>query len=104
NENGYEAFAPYSHLLGYSDPDWIYGWQNNFKYKNFSLSLSFDGRLGGLIYSTTNQKMWWGGQAPGTVNKYRVDANEGKSTYVAPGVVVASGDVTYDAHGNIVKD
>src|SRR5699024_5181958 len=38
NENGYEAFAPYSHLLGYSDPDWIYGWQNNFKYKNFSLS------------------------------------------------------------------
>lgn len=104
NSNGYEAYDPYAHFFGYSDPDWIYGWQNTFTYRNLSISLSFDGRIGGFIYSTTNQKMWWGGTAPGTVTKYRDDANEDKSTYVAPGLVVTSGNVTYDSHGNITSD
>lgn len=104
SSNGYEAYDPYNHSIGNSDPSWIYGWQNTFRYKDFSLSISFDGRLGGLIYSTTNQKMWWGGTSPGTVNKYRDDANNGNSTYVGPGVVVASGNVSYDSHGNITSD
>ncbi|HTI12829.1 MAG TPA: SusC/RagA family TonB-linked outer membrane protein [Puia sp.] len=102
--NGMQATDPYARFFGYGAPDWIYGWQNTFTYKNISLSFSFDGRLGGLIYSTTNQKMWWGGTAPGTVTKYRDDANAGNSTYVGPGVVVASGEATYDSHGNITSD
>jgi len=104
SSNGFEAYDPYYHSMGNSDPAWIYGWQNTFSYKGFSLNISFDGRLGGLIYSTTNQKMWWGGTSPGTVNKYRDDANNGNSTYVGSGVVVASGNVTYDSHGNILTD
>ncbi len=104
SSNGFEAYDPYYHAIGNSDPAWIYGWQNTFSYKNFSLNLSFDGRLGGMIYSTTNQKMWWGGTSPGTVNKYRDDANNGNSTYVGQGVVVTSGAPTYDSHGNIVAD
>lgn len=94
----------YGYKLGYADPDWIYGFQNNFTYHNFQLSFSLDGRLGGLIYSSTNQKMWWGGTALGTVTKYRDDAIEGKNTYVGPGVVITEGSVTYDDHGNILKD
>jgi hypothetical protein len=104
NSNGMQATAEYAQPFGYGAPDWFYGWQNTFSYKNFTLSFSFDGRLGGLIYSTTNQKMWWGGTAPGTVNKFRDDANAGNSTYVGPGVVVTSGDVTYDNYGNITSD
>jgi TonB-linked SusC/RagA family outer membrane protein len=104
NSNGMQAYDPYARYFGNDDADWIYGWQNTFTYKNFSLSFSFDGRLGGLIYSTTNQKMWWGGTAPGTVNQFRDDANAGQNTYVGPGVVVASGNVQYDSHGNIVSD
>lgn len=104
NNNGMQAYADFAQPFGYGAPDWFYGWQNTFAYKNFTLSFSFDGRLGGLIYSTTNQKMWWGGTAPGTVNKYRDDANAGNSTYVGPGVVVTSGDVTYDNYGNITSD
>lgn len=104
NSNGMQAYAPYEQYFGNEDPDWIYGWQHTFTYKNLSLSFSFDGRLGGLIYSTTNQKMWWGGTARGTVNQFRDDANEGKSTYVGPGVIVASGDVQYDSHGKIISD
>lgn len=48
--------------------------------------------------------MWWGGTAKGTVNSYRDDANDGKSTYVGPGVVVTEGSVSYDAYGNIISD
>jgi hypothetical protein len=56
------------------------------------------------MYSTTNQKMWWGGTHPGTVNQFRDDANNGLATYVADGVVVAEGSVEYDAQGNIIDD
>lgn len=104
NTNGYEAYDPYGHFYGWSDPDWIYGWQNMFSYKDFTLSFSLDGRLGGLIYSTTNQKMWWGGQAPETVNHYREDSYQGNDTYIAPGVVVSSGSIEYDSHGNVLSD
>jgi hypothetical protein len=48
--------------------------------------------------------MWWGGSAKGTVTQYRDDANEGRSTFVGPGVVVESGNVTYDNYGNITSD
>jgi TonB-linked SusC/RagA family outer membrane protein len=104
NTNGMQAYDPYAQFYGHDDPDWIYGWQNTFTYKNLSLCFSLDGRLGGLIYSTTNQKMWWGGTARGTVNHFRDEANAGQNTYVGPGVVVASGDVEYDSHGNIISD
>lgn len=104
NSNGFQATSPYGQAFGKGAPDWIYGWQNTFAYKNVSLRFSFDGRLGGLIYSTTNQKMWWGGTAPGTVNQYRDDANAGKATYVGPGVIVTGGNVTYDSYGNITSD
>ncbi|MFD2888272.1 SusC/RagA family TonB-linked outer membrane protein [Chitinophaga cymbidii] len=104
NSNGMQAYTPIGQYFGHSDADWIYGVQNTFKYKDFSLSFSIDGRLGGLIYSTTNQKMWWGGTAKGTVTSYRDDANAGQNTYVGPGVVVTGGSVEYDAHGNITSD
>jgi TonB-linked SusC/RagA family outer membrane protein len=104
NSNGMQAYTPFGQYFGDRDPDWIYGWQNTFTYKNLSLTFSVDGRLGGLIYSTTNQKMWWGGTAKGTVTPFRDDANAGNSTYVGPGVVVTSGNVEYDSYGNIVSD
>ncbi|WP_407483102.1 SusC/RagA family TonB-linked outer membrane protein [Elizabethkingia meningoseptica] len=105
-EKGYpvNSKSPYPAFMGYSDPDWTYGFSNNFSYKNFSLSLLFDGRIGGTMYSTTNQKMWWGGIAPGTVNQYRDDANAGKNTYIAPGVKVISGAITYDEKGRVTSD
>ncbi|ACU64192.1 SusC/RagA family TonB-linked outer membrane protein [Chitinophaga pinensis] len=91
-------------FVGNSDPDLIYGLENSFSYGNFTLRFLVDGRLGGLMYSTTNQKMWWGGTHPGTVNQFRDDANDNKSTFVGKGVVVTSGQATYDADGNIVSD
>lgn len=102
--NGFPKWDNFTRYIGNDDPDWIYGLENTLTYKNLSLRFLLDGRIGGLIYSTTNQKMWWGGTHPGTVNGYRDDANEGKATYVGNGVVVTSGSVTYDANGNINAD
>lgn len=104
NSNGFPKTDPFSRFVGYDEPDWTYGIENAFTYKNFNLRFLFDGRLGGKIYSTTNQKMWWGGTHPGTVNHYRDEANAGEATYVGEGVVVVSGEVKYDGQGNISED
>jgi len=104
NANGFPLNDNFKRFVGNQDPDWIYGIENSFSYKNFSLRFLVDGRLGGMIYSTTNQKMWWGGTSPGTVNQFRDDANAGKSTYVGKGVVVTGGTVSYDANGDITSD
>ena len=103
-ENGYPVSDPYSRFIGYNEPDLTYGISNTISYKNVSLSFLFDGRLGGLMYSTTNQKMWWGGTSPGTVNQYRDDANNGESTFIGNGVKVVGGNVSYDVNGNILND
>lgn len=102
--NGMPLPDPFVRRRGNSDPDWVFGFQNKFTYKNLSLSASLDGRIGGLIYSSTNQKMWWGGTHPGTVNAHRDAANNGEATYTGPGVVVVEGNVEYDTEGNIVSD
>ena len=102
--NGMPISNPYSTYRGHEVSDWVYGLQTKFSYKNLSLSASVDGRIGGLMYSTTNQKMWWGGTHTGTVNQFRDDANYGNSTYVVPGVVVVSGQAEYDDYGIILSD
>jgi hypothetical protein len=102
--NGFPLNDNFSRFIGNEAPDWTYGIENTFNYKSFTLKFLVDGRLGGLMYSTTNQKMWWGGTHPGTVNQYRIDANAGKATFVGDGVVVTSGTATYDAKGNITSD
>ncbi|MBI1770213.1 MAG: SusC/RagA family TonB-linked outer membrane protein [Bacteroidetes bacterium] len=104
NSNGFPIDDPYTRKLGYSNANFIFGLHNTFSYKNLTLNISFDGRVGGLMYSATNQKMWWGGTHPGTVNQYRDDANRGLATYVARGVTVVEGAVQYDEEGNILSD
>ena len=103
-ENGLPVNDPYARFIGYDEPDLTYGISNQLKYKNITLSFLFDGRLGGLMYSTTNQKMWWGGTSKGTVNQFRDDANNGENTYIGEGVVVTGGTVSYDVNGAIVED
>lgn len=103
-ENGLPVNDPYDRFIGYDEPDLTYGISSQVTYKNFTLSFLFDGRLGGLMYSTTNQKMWWGGTSKGTVNQFRDNANKGENTYIGEGVVVTGGTVSYDVNGAIVED
>lgn len=102
--NGFPLNDTFSRFVGNQDPDWTYGIENTISFKDFTLKFLVDGRIGGMMYSTTNQKMWWGGTNPGTLNQYRIDANANLSTFVGQGVVVTSGTATYDAFGNITSD
>ncbi|MEP3390346.1 MAG: SusC/RagA family TonB-linked outer membrane protein [Reichenbachiella sp.] len=103
-ENGSRLLDPFLRNLGYDDADWVFGVQQTFRFKDFSLGISADGRIGGKIVSTTNQEMHWSGTHPNTVIPEREDAINGISSYVDPGVVVVDGSVTYDENGNITAD
>lgn len=60
-------------FMGYSTPDWIWGFSNSFKYKEFTLDISFDGCVGGVIYNRTEQSMWHSGAHIDSDNQWRYD-------------------------------
>lgn len=92
-------------ILGYKDPKCLLGWVNNFKYKNFDLSISLDGRIGGHMFSWTEQAMWHSGAHPDSDNQWRyAEVVEGKQNYIGQGVKVVSGSVTYDPFGKVLED
>lgn len=94
-----------SRLYGYSSPNWFWGFTNQFQYKDFALSFSFDGRIKGLSYSTTNALLWQTGAHPDsdTPERYEEVVN-GNRTFIGPGVKIVSGSVTYDSYGQITSD
>lgn len=95
----------YKTVMGYSDPKFIVGWNNAFKYKAFDLNISLDGRIGGLMYSWTEQALWHSGAHPETDNVWRYDeVVNGKKNYVGQGVMVTSGSATYDPYGKVIED
>lgn len=92
-------------VMGYKDPKCYLGWTNKFSYKNIDLSISIDGRIGGLMYSWTEQAMWNSGAHPDSDNQWRYDeVVNGKQNYVGQGVKVVSGSASYDPYGNVLED
>jgi hypothetical protein len=97
--------SQYSSLVGYTDPDLEYGLANTFRYKDFTLSINFDGRIGGKSWANTEYYMYETGAHPDTDNQWRYDeVVNGLKNYVADGVKVVSGEVKYDQYGRIVSD
>lgn len=102
---GLPRASKYQTVAGFNEADFIWGWSNSFSYKQFSLNLSFDGRVGGITHSVTDQAMWNSGSHPDSDNEYRYDmVVNGKSNYIGQGVKVESGSVDYDSYGNITRD
>lgn len=104
HSNGFPVLDTNLSVQGYTRPDYVWAFINNFKYKDFSLSLSFDGRVGGTFHSRTNQSLWNSGAHPDSVNQFREAATNGINNYVAPGVVVTSGELIRDEKGETVSD
>lgn len=91
--------------VGNTSPDLVWGITNTFRYKNWTMSFTVDGRVGGLSFSRTHQMLWNSGSHIDTDNAYRYDeVVNGKNTYVGKGVKVVSGEVKRDADGNILED
>lgn len=53
--------------IGNFNPDFLIGWSNNFRYKNFSLSFLIDGRVGGEIVSGTDAYLTYFGVSDATL-------------------------------------
>lgn len=103
--NGMPVKMKYNSPGYYEQPDWIWGIVNDFKYKDFTLSFTFDGRVGGYGYNQTTQAMWNSGSHPYSDNEWRYDeVVNGKKNYIGNGVKVVSGSVKYDSYGQILED
>lgn len=104
--NGRIAKSGYDSVFGYSDPDWLWGVNATLKYKDFSLFLSVDGVVGGLMTTRTESYMWVSGGHPDSLTPERAldVATPGSANYIGDGVKIVSGTVTYDAVGNITSD
>ena len=104
--NGLPVYSSYYSLAGYADPDWIWGISSSLNFKNLTLFVSADGRVGGLAQTTTEMYMWYSGNHPNSVTdeRYLDQATTGSKNYIGEGVKVIAGDVTYDTYGNITSD
>lgn len=65
-------------VIGDANPDWTYGFNNTFKYKNIDLSINFRGVVGNDIYNNTAAEFSYVSQTPG-VNVLRSALNTGSS-------------------------
>jgi hypothetical protein len=101
-------------FLGFVNPDYTFGINNKFSYKNLSLSFQFDGRVGGVIYDQIYHDGMNGGTSiestQGLIGAARyqewLSTNGGTigqtAKYVGPGVKIVSGTPTY-AGGQITN-
>jgi TonB-linked SusC/RagA family outer membrane protein len=104
--NGMPKLSDYLTLYGSYNPDWVWGWTNRIRYRNFHLAFSFDGRVGGLMFNSIEQYLMLSGRSIDTDTQWRyeevVDGN--RTPYVGEGVRIVSGSVQYDDVGNITDD
>lgn len=97
-----------SQYLGNANPDFVFGLNNKFTYKNVSLSILFDGRIGGKIINYTQQQTYRGGRHIGTTQGIFAAARPqdalGVKAFVGQGVVVSNGvAIKYDANGKVTN-
>ncbi len=102
-------------LLGYANPDFAFGITNHFTYKNFSLNIQFDGRIGGKTYDFTYYHAANGGTAIETATgafgvarlaEWNSTAEGTKSAtpaYVGQGVIITGGTPVYGPGGVITN-
>lgn len=89
----------------YRDPDWVWGFSNTLKWKDFTLMLSFDGRVGGQNDNDSDWDMWRTGSHPDSDNQWRYDeVVNGLHNYVGTGVKIVDGTIQYDYDGRVLSD
>jgi len=104
--NGRIKKAAYDTNFGWKAPDFIWGINSTLKYKDFSLFVSFDGVVGGIMNTRTESYMWQSGGHPDALTDIRAldVATPGSQNYIGDGVMIVSGTVEFDQVGNITSD
>ena len=100
---------------GYALPKLVWGANSSMSYKNFSLNLQFDGRLGGIVVNQIERQTYRGGRNYETAENNlkdvnglgmydaRVNDSKGVKSWVGAGVTIVSGTPIYDDNGMITN-
>ncbi|MFV0554943.1 MAG: SusC/RagA family TonB-linked outer membrane protein [Mangrovibacterium sp.] len=102
--DGMPIFDEYKANVGNYDPDWRFGFQNTFKIKNWKVNMDIDGAIGGLLISTTHQKLWWAGKHENSTKYRDEEYATGAPVFVPNAVVVTGGTLSRDVNGNVSSD
>ncbi len=104
--SGRPMVSPVPQYLGNLNPDFVWGLTNKFSYKSFTLTVQFDGRVGGKIVDYIQRQTYRGGRIINTVQGAMGDARYqdylGVKSWVGPGVT-PSGPVNTDANGHVTN-
>ncbi|WP_217605775.1 SusC/RagA family TonB-linked outer membrane protein [Chitinophaga sp. GbtcB8] len=106
--DGRPIVNPVGQFLGYTNPDWTWGINNVFRYKQFNFSFQFDGRVGGNMIDYIQQQTFRGGRNIKTVEGAMGDARyqdyKGVKSWTGQGVVISNGaGISYDNNGNVTN-
>ena len=96
------ASAAPSELLGNAQPDFLAGWSNTIRYKDFSMSFLIDARIGGQIYSQTSAGLDRAGVSKRSL-QYRdgVTVSGNNTATGAPNTESISGEEYWTAMANV---
>ena len=105
---GRPIINPIGQLLGYSNPDWVWGLNNRLSYKNWNMSFQFDGRVGGVIANYVQRQTFRGGRHIATIEGTMADARfqdtQNVKSFMGEGVVINNAvPIKTDADGNITN-
>jgi TonB-linked SusC/RagA family outer membrane protein len=97
---GRPVVLPKNQILGYANPDWVWGLTNKFFYKNFNLTVQIDGRVGGEMENYIRRQTFRGGRHIETVQGAMGEARNqdylGVKSWIGEGVVITNGTPVYD--------
>ena len=106
--SGRPIINPVPQFLGFANPEWVWGLNNRFTYKNWNFSFQFDGRVGGVIANYVQRQLFRGGRhgdtIEGAMGIARFEDTKGIKSYVGEGVVVSNSvAIKTDVDGNITN-
>ncbi|MES2894164.1 MAG: SusC/RagA family TonB-linked outer membrane protein [Bacteroidota bacterium] len=106
---GRPIVLPVAQYAGNSNPDWVWGFNNKFSYKNIGLSFQFDGRVGGVMEDYVRKKTYQGGRhietTEGALGEARYNDYKGIKSYVGEGVQVTNNTaITYDPLTGVITN
>jgi TonB-linked SusC/RagA family outer membrane protein len=105
--SGRPIINPINQYLGNLNPDFVWGINNRFRYKDLTFSFQFDGRVGGVIANYIQRQTFRGGRhistIEGDMGVARYQDTQGVKAFVGDGVVVSGGTIKPDVDGNITN-